>query len=102
MTRAELLDRAPAGVFRGRNFITPNVEGYARCRVGFGVAWVELATGPGILDPESTLYGVTFRRADGSELWREDLDPSGCFSSEAEALSRIEEYTQRRLGDKTI
>lgn len=89
----ELLDRAPRGVFRGNNFVTPRILGYVRCRVHEKRAWAELSSGSGIFDPKSTLYGVTFRRPDGSELWcEEDGDPSGCFASRREALDHIAEY----------
>lgn len=91
-----LLRKAPPQTFPGRNFVTPVILGYTRRRVRGRVAWVELSTGPGIAG-SGDLYGVTFRRSGGGELWRETErgaqdDPSACFRSLREALDYIDTF----------
>ena len=75
----------PRGVFRGANFMTPRpLEYYRRTLRGRSV-YVELSEGEGF--DHSPLYGVTFRFADGGELWRDGgSDPSRCFHSRSAAL----------------
>jgi hypothetical protein len=51
------IDHAPRGLFRDRNFVTPNVQGYYKLRQGYA----ELSSGPGIIDRSKTLWGVTVR-----------------------------------------
>lgn len=79
---------APSGVFKGRNFVTPNVQGFYRGRIDGKTAYAELSNGEGIFDREKTLWGVTFRRANSSDTY-EQL--SGCFESREAAMERIRE-----------
>lgn len=91
----ELLHTAPRGVFPSEpNMFTPHIIGYAKGTVNGRVAWIELSWGESIMRAQEKLYGVTFRRADGSELWREgpDVDPSTAFGSRLEAEELIERY----------
>lgn len=94
----KLLADLPAharGTFPGRNIMTPTVLGYARCTVGGKFAWAELSSGRG-LSPGTTIYGVTFRRPGGGELWREGpgIDPSGCYHSRHKAEEQIKTYLE--------
>ena len=73
----------PPGIFRGENFMTPDVRGYYEVKGG----WVELAHGLGFRS--EPIYGVTFRDA-------EQKDPdehSTLFHSRREALEFIEALT---------
>jgi hypothetical protein len=73
----------PRGVFRGCNFVTPDIVSYHRIRGGYA----ELASGSGILDPSATLWGVTVRNPSGNRLYP---DPSRMFHSREEAEQYIE------------
>ena len=86
----EELPKAPPGVFRGVNMLTPTPTRYFRRQLRGRTAYVELSTGTALIG-EGDLYGVTFRWVDGGELWRTGKDPSTCFHSEAEALRHAEE-----------
>lgn len=70
----------PSRVFIGRNFMTPNIIGYFRLRVGFA----ELSTGTGMAN--QPIWGVTIRKSNGSRL---SPDPSDCFQSKQDALDLI-------------
>jgi len=76
----------PRGVFKGRNFMTPDLLGYARAKKpdakGLTV-WVELSTGTGF--EGEPIFGVTVRNAHGDHV---SPDPSKMFFSRAAA----EEY----------
>lgn len=70
----------PSGIFRGANFMTPNVIEHYRRTMRGRVAYVEISEGTGM--SREPIYGVTFRYADGSELWRNgEKDPSACVYS---------------------
>ena len=80
----------PRGVFRQVNFMTPNVLAYYHGNLRGKAVYVELSEGEGI--NHEPLFGVTFRRSNGSELWREpDGDLSMPFHSKAEAMAYIRE-----------
>lgn len=77
--RSGLLSHPPHGTFKGKNFVTPDVIGYAFCRPLR--CWVELAWGPGM--GHDAIFGVTFRRPNNV---RPETDPSCCVYNFAEAL----------------
>lgn len=76
----------PAGIFRGRNFMTPEVVGYYRTVYQGRTAYVELSRGRGMA--REPLYGVTVRDADGARF---EPDPSTCYRFRAEADRAIRE-----------
>jgi hypothetical protein len=65
----------PRGLFQGRNFMTPNIVGYYKLRLGYA----ELSAGTGITN--QAIYGVTCKPDDGR---------SKLFQSRAEAMKYIE------------
>jgi len=73
--------------FGGCNFMTPTPIGYFSRALRGRTAHVEISCGSGFAT-DSMLYGVTFRWANGRELWRDigAKDPSTCFHSLAQAL----------------
>ena len=75
--------------FNGSNFMTPEIIGYYKRQLRGRVAYVEISHGRGIFSDD--IYGVTFRWADGTELWRDNGDdPSQCFQSHTEAMEYAE------------
>ena len=70
----------PAGVFRGRNFMTPNVLRYYRKTFAGRTAYVELSEGEGMR--REPIFGVTVRDAIGERF---APDPSALFGSLREA-----------------
>lgn len=75
--------RRNPGLFKGKNFMTPNVRGYYRLALEGGYA--ELSEGTGLY--HEPLYGVTIRPEGPG--W-----PKGdCFGSLRKALEFIEELS---------
>lgn len=74
----------PKGVFRGSNFMTPDVLGYYKLRLGYA----ELSHGRGMSN--QPIFGVTVRPdiAFGSQGVRSKM-----FQSREEALTYIEELS---------
>ena len=99
--RLTATDPPPGGVFpTAPNLLTPDVLEYHRVGVRGRVAYVELSEGEGF--DRTPLYGVTFRRTNGRELWREDEgDPSRCFHDKAEAIAYIESFGSPLVGAPT-
>jgi len=85
----------PSGVFKGKNFMTPDVLGYWRVPGGYA----ELSKGAGF-ERGTTIYGVTCARPDGDDpgldAYRyegvpKDQKLSQCFHSKKEAIAYIGE-----------
>lgn len=72
----------PFGVFRGQNFMTPNVRGFYKLRTAFG--WAELSEGRGMRD--QPIFGVTVRDSRGEDKEHK----SQMFEVLKEALDYIE------------
>jgi len=72
----------PQGVFRGVNFMTPEIIGYYKLRRGFG--YVEFSEGTGFL--HEPIFGVAIRPLDRNGKDR----GSKMFFSKREALNYIE------------
>lgn len=70
--------RAPEGLFPGRNFMTPEVQGCYKLRKGYA----ELSEGRGMHN--EPIFGVTVRPEDGR---------SKLFHSRSDALDYIEEQS---------
>lgn len=68
----------PSGLFRGTNFMTPNISMYYRLREGYA----ELSEGRGMSN--QPIFGVTVRPEDGR---------SKLFQSKSAALDYIEELS---------
>lgn len=77
----------PRGIFRGTNFMTPDVIAYFKLRHGLG--WAELTSGTGI--EHEPIFGVTVRDYMGEDPGRNT--PGGnlskMFFSEREAREYI-------------
>jgi len=71
---------APRGVFKGHNFMTPNIHAHYKLREGYA----ELSTGEGIY--REPIFGVTVRKHDGTHF---SPELSKLFHSKAEALEYI-------------
>lgn len=77
------LREKPSVVFKGKNFITPNVIGYYQN----GGIYAELSSGTGFLG--NPVFGCTFQRLeDGKAICLDDL--SQLFYTEPEALVYID------------
>jgi hypothetical protein len=74
--------RPPLGLFKGRNFMTPNITGYYKLRHGYA----ELSRGEGI--DRQPIYGVTVLPDPDSLGSRSKL-----FHSEQQARAYIEELS---------
>lgn len=70
----------PIGVFRKRNFMTPEIVGYYRTVHQGRTAYVELSRGRGMAG--EALYGVTVRDVTGGRF---EPDPSDCYLSRYQA-----------------
>jgi len=71
----------PKGVFKGGNFMTPNVLGFYKLRVGYA----ELSEGTGM--DHQLIFGVTVR----PDKWEEGKQArSKLFQSKAAAMEYIE------------
>ncbi len=95
MAETRLGENPGPGIFKNSNFMTPDVVGYARKIIRCRVAWVELSRGRGF--EGEPIWGVTFRRADGGELFREpeglEGDPSkGVFFSQRQAMKYLDGF----------
>lgn len=88
---AALIVQPPAGIFRGHNFMTPDVLAFYRLVVAGRSLYVELSSGRG-MDNE-TIYGVTVRDANGARL---EPDPSACCHSKAQAMELIANLAEGR------
>lgn len=84
----------PQGVFRGSNFMTPDVIGYFRVSPyrRYSAVYVEFAKGRGFHG--ESIYGVSVRRANGEMI--RDPDPSKLFHS----MRAATEYIQNGLKDE--
>ena len=89
--------KSPKGVFKGRNFMTPEVLGYTRGTWQGRTVWIEVSKGRGLIG--DTIYGVTVRRANGAECDGGE-DPSRMCRSEKEVLACLEMlHAGGRYGD---
>lgn len=75
----------PPDVFKGHNFMTPNVIGLYSGRQAGRTVYVELASGRGI--EHEPIFGVTVRGAGGRRL---EPDPSKLFWSRRKAQAYID------------
>ena len=88
----KLLSSAPRGVFRGSNFMTPSVIGYAQGTYNGRTIWMELSRGTGI--SQQPIFGVTFRNCDGSNVEKNYKDdPSSVFQTESSAAEYMKQFT---------
>jgi hypothetical protein len=81
------LQTPPRGLFRGRNFMTPDIVGYYKLRDGYA----ELSVGEGFT--RETIYGVTVRpETEGDGIYAANRR-SKMFHSKRAALAYIEEMS---------
>jgi hypothetical protein len=82
----------PRGTFKGANFVTPALIEYRQGTYDGKPVFIEISkeNPPYFPGRSAPMYGVTFRRPGGGELWRESHDPSTSCESYEEALSYLE------------
>ena len=75
----------PKGIFKGANFMTPNLVSYWYGTYQGRTAYVELSQGKCM--SEQDIWGVTIKNSNGALF--SNPDPSRCFQSKQEAIEYI-------------
>lgn len=90
--QVEILERAPRGIFKGKNFMTPYVARYFATTYRGARVFVELSSGNSIFDRYRQIWGVTIKLGQGGQDATDDAGKSlsKCCATKGEALEYIE------------